>query len=135
MKIYLDDVRTPLDGSWTIVRNYYQFIELISSINFNEIEVISFDHDLDDSAMLEYHKNTKYNNTINYQNIIEKTGLDCVKFLIDFVIENNYTLPTITIHSFNPIGSLNMKSYIESYLKSINQHKEIKRVNYEFYIE
>ena len=32
-KIYLDDVRTPVDPSWTVVRNYEQFVDTVTSDN------------------------------------------------------------------------------------------------------
>ncbi len=33
--------------------------------------------------MIEWSKNTFYNYKINYNNIVEKTGLDCAKWLIE----------------------------------------------------
>jgi hypothetical protein len=73
MKIYLDDLRTPQDTTFTIVRSYDEFINLIESINFSDIEMITLDHDLGDTAIQEY-KNTKVNYTIDYNNIKESTG-------------------------------------------------------------
>lgn len=46
-KIYLDDIRTPVDSSWLVVRNYYEFVETVSKIGLENIEIISLDHDLD----------------------------------------------------------------------------------------
>ena len=81
--IYLDDVRTPvasnLDKMWTVVRNYDEFISKVTEIGIENIEVISLDHDLGDSAMAEFYANVSPNYTLNYDNIKEKTGLDCAK--------------------------------------------------------
>lgn len=119
MKIYLDDVRIPLDPSWIVVRNYAEFVALIKSVNLNEVEIMSLDHDLGDSAMNEYHINVVKYGFINYENITEKTGLDCVKFLIDYVIDNNLILPRIQVHSANYVGRENMISYVNNYKKSL----------------
>ena len=45
-------------------------------------ETISLDHDLGDTAMNEYYNNVHPNYTLDYNNITEKTGLDCCKFLV-----------------------------------------------------
>ena len=60
-KIYLDDVRTPVDPSWTVVRNYEQFVDTVTYIGLENIDVISLDHDLGDTAMAEWHKNVYHN--------------------------------------------------------------------------
>ena len=60
-KIYLDDVRTPVDKDWTIVRDYEQFVSTIQYIGLENIELISLDHDLGDTAMAEWHKNVYHN--------------------------------------------------------------------------
>jgi hypothetical protein len=44
-KIYLDDIRTPIDNTWVIVRNYDEFITKVISIGLKNIEFISLDHD------------------------------------------------------------------------------------------
>jgi hypothetical protein len=40
MKIYLDDVRTPLDLDWIVVRNYDEFISKVKEIGLENIEDI-----------------------------------------------------------------------------------------------
>ena len=55
-KIYLDDNRTPIDDDWIVVRNYDQFVEKINEIGLENINLISLDHDLDESAMREWKK-------------------------------------------------------------------------------
>jgi hypothetical protein len=75
--IYLDDVRTPNDEFWLVVRNYDEFVNTITEIGLENIELISLDHDLGDTAMMEWHTNVYHNFTLNYDNIKEKTGMDC----------------------------------------------------------
>jgi hypothetical protein len=114
--LYLDDVRTPNDEEWIVVRNYEQFVDRINQHGLENIEVISLDHDLGDSAMTEYYNNVKDNYTLDYSNISEKTGYDACKFIVNRSIETGIPLPQIYVHSANPIGSGNMMGYINNYL-------------------
>ena len=68
-KIYLDDVRIPVDKSWTVVKNYDEFVQKINEIGLDNIELISLDHDLGDSAMKEWLHGVVKNYEINYDNI------------------------------------------------------------------
>ena len=50
--IYLDDVRTPVDtDNWVVVRSYDEFVNKVKEVGLKNIEVISLDHDLGDTAM------------------------------------------------------------------------------------
>lgn len=118
INIYLDDVRTPLEDGWLIARDYYQFVSLIETHGLNNVGKISLDHDLGESAMIEYYNNVKDNYKLNYNNIEEKTGYDCCKFLVDLSMDTNIPLPPIYVHSANPVGSHNMMGYINNYLKN-----------------
>jgi hypothetical protein len=100
IKIFLDDIRIPFDDQWIIVKDYEQFIEYVVKIDFNEIYEISLDHDL---GFLDE----------NY----EKTGYDVAKWLIEYCQDNNYILPLIKVHSANTVGSNNIISLINNYLK------------------
>ena len=80
MKIYLDDVRTPVEKDWQVVRTFYELSDLIQKVGLNNVDVISLDHDLGDSAMNEYHTNVSPNYKLSYENINEKTGYDAAKF-------------------------------------------------------
>jgi len=114
MKIYLDDVRIPTEGDWFLVRNYDKFVNKINEIGLDNIELISLDHDLDKTAMIEWSKNTFENYQINYNNIKEKTGLDCVKWLIEQWKEGKPVVDVV-VHSANAIGSANMMGLINHY--------------------
>jgi hypothetical protein len=106
IKIFLDDIRVPLDESWIIIKSYSNFIDFIIIQDFNFISEISLDHDLGLNDNLED----------------EKTGYDVAKWLVNYSIDNNIILPIIKVHSANPVGSLNIISYINNYLIS-NQQK------------
>ena len=114
MYIYLDDLRTPIDDRWVVVRNYDEFINKINEIGLENITLISLDHDLGDSAMKEWRTNVYNNYTIDYDNITEKTGMDCTKWLVNQWIEGKPTVST-RIHSANAVGSANMMGYINNY--------------------
>ena len=113
-KIYLDDVRTPIDKDWIIVRNYYEFISKVKEIGLENIELISLDHDLGDTAMTEWHRNVYHNYTLDYNNITEKTGMDCAKWLVDQWLEGAPVVEVV-VHSANAIGSANIMGYINNY--------------------
>lgn len=121
LRLYLDDVRIPEDDEWIVVKNYDEFVHQINLKGLESFEVISLDHDLGEGAMTEYYTNVKNNFTLDYNNIEEKTGLDCCKFLVSYSLKNNIPLPQIYVHSANPIGSANMMGYINNYLKNCRQ--------------
>ena len=130
MKIYLDDVRTPKDKDWVVVRDYHQLVNLVQNVGIKNVHTISLDHDLGDSAMNEYHTNVSPNFKLDYNNISEKTGYDVAKFLVDEFyskyperLEMDYytkkeepvMFPIVVTHSANPIGSANIMGYINNF--------------------
>jgi hypothetical protein len=124
--IYLDDVRTPLPNpsthvvpEWTVVRSYDEFVAKITELGLENIDLISLDHDLGDTAMMEWHTNVARNFTLDYNNITEKTGMDCTKWLVEQWM-NGAPVCRVMIHSANAIGSANMMGYINNY-KHINR--------------
>ena len=130
--LYLDDVRIPTDGSWQVVKNYNEFTSHVRLNGLENYEVISLDHDLGDEATTEFYNNALPNYTLNYDNIInEKTGLDCVKWLVAESMNKSIPLPQIYIHSANPIGSANMMGYINNYLMSCKLPQTCIRIRVE----
>jgi len=124
-KLFLDDIRNPidaysytgfelfLDNDWKIVRNYDAFTEFINDAyheNNAFPDMIAFDHDLADEH---YGAPTT---TI----FLEKTGMDCAKWLVDFCIDNELTLPHFVCHSMNPAGRNNINSLLENFRKHQN---------------
>ena len=133
-KIYLDDVRTPVDNDWIVVRSYDEFVEKINEIGLENIELISLDHDLGASAIDEWKKNVYTNYTINYDNITEKTGMDCVKWLVNEWM-NGKRVVDVVVHSHNAIGSGNMMGYFNNY-RHINRLKQnCVRLEWDYTIE
>lgn len=144
--IYLDDVRTPTDSSWIIVRSYDEFVDKVTGIGLGNIEVISLDHDLGPSSMKEYFDNVSPNYQLDYNNISEKTGYDCAKWLVSHFYDTNpeyldmtrsskhnqsIPFPTVLVHSANPIGSANITGYINNFLMNEVQPQTCVRVNIE----
>lgn len=130
--LFLDDLRNPDvcseytknpiydEVEWEIVRNYDQFVAFITANGLPKI--VSFDHDL---AEAHYHE-SMYKGGKVYMEYIEttseKTGYDCVKWMIDYCLDNKTTFPIWYIHSMNPAGSENMKCLILNYLKHFEQN-------------
>jgi len=118
-KIYLDDVRTPNEEGWTAVRSYDEFVAKVNEVGLENIELVSLDHDLGDSAMKEWHTNVYHNYKLDYDNITEKTGYDCAKWLVEQWMEGKQVIKVYT-HSANAIGSANIMGYINNY-KHVNR--------------
>ena len=138
-RIYLDDVRTPVSPNnewvegipeWTVVRNYEQFVDTVTYIGLENIEIISLDHDLGDTAMAEWHKNVYHNYTLNYDNITEKTGMDCTKWLVNQWLDGAPVVDVV-VHSANAIGSANMMGMINNYRHIHNLPQNCVRVKIE----
>jgi hypothetical protein len=147
IKIYLDDVRTPTEEGWVVVRNYEQFVDKIVEYGLHNVSVISLDHDLGDIAMKEYFNNVSPNYTLDYENINEKTGYDAIKFLVSYFYSTNeerinmsrnerrkhlFIFPKVYVHSHNPIGASNIMGYCNNFLKNEMQDQTCVRVNINF---
>ena len=116
MNVFLDDLRAPnmahsagrnlgayysSEDKWVIVKDYFDFIELVSS-SFDQIRLISFDHDL-----------------ACYRDGKEWTGKDAANFVIDYCLDNNKKFPSWYVHSDNTSGKRNIISTIINYLKLV----------------
>lgn len=109
-RLFIDDERVPMDvtwgtwqdqalyrdGDWVIARNWNEVLELIVSFGFPQM--ISFDHDLGDG---------------------EKSGYEIAQKLCDMIMDG-VEVPLgfqFFIHSKNPVGAENIRSYMSSFLK------------------
>jgi hypothetical protein len=144
IRLYLDDLRTPespdsawVDNipDWQIVRSYDEFVAHIRMHGLENYEVISLDHDLGDTARQEYFNNVHPNYTLDYNNIKEKTGLDCAKWLVAESMTMEIPLPQVYTHSANPIGSANIMGYVNNYLKNCRLPQTCVRVKIPHKIE
>jgi hypothetical protein len=115
MKIFLDDNRTPYDvfkntidpiyeenDTWIVVRDYYQFINLIQRVGVPKL--VSFDHDLTQNHYLPENQSN-----INYKLIKGHTGYDAAQWLIDYCENKEVKLPEIRVHSSNLEGKRNIE--------------------------
>lgn len=95
LKIYLDDIRTPSDSSWLVVRSVEDFKERVLSASI-PITALSFDHDLGDKV---------------------PDGYDATKWFVELAMDNEeiaQNLKIVIAHSDNPPGRENIAAYFES---------------------
>jgi uncharacterized alpha/beta hydrolase family protein len=57
--------------------------------------------------------------------------MDCARFLVAESMNTKIPLPTIYVHSANPIGAANMIGYINNYLKNCKLPEVCVKVNIE----
>lgn len=121
MKIFLDDLRTldmshnlnkglgEMDGkSWLIARTLQDFKSIIIN-HFNDIDLISFDHDLG----------------IIGENGEEEDGKDAANFLVDYCMDNGKKLPDWYVHSDNTVGVENISGLLFGYMKNVENQNII----------
>jgi len=143
ISLYLDDVRTPLTDKWEVVRSYDEFVSHIRLNGLANYDMISFDHDLGDTSIKEYYNNVLPNYSLDYDNILEKTGMDCVKWLVNHYYANfkeevsrpsgikkteGITFPKVYTHSANPIGSANIMGYANNFYRNERQPQTCIRI-------
>ena len=102
MRMYLDDLRIPVEEFDFVVRSYDEAISIIKK--YGVPKFISFDHDLgaDENGKL------------------LKTGYDLAKWIVEADLDNSYTIPsdfTYKVHSQNPVGKQNIVFLLDGYLK------------------
>jgi len=88
---------------WVYARNYNEFISIVQN-NFDQIEFISFDHDIDS-----WIDNPG-------ESPIELTGKNAAQFVIDHCIDHNTKMPDWFVHSDNPAGNKNIRSLLMNYM-------------------
>lgn len=129
--LFLDDervpqnvfwVKIPQNVPWTIVRNYKEFKQ---AIEINGIPTfVSFDHDLADEH---YSMTQDEVNSSSYQNVVdsyrEKTGFDCLKWLVSNLNYTGTPFPDYALHTMNSIGKDNMEKYILAYKRHLLSNK------------
>lgn len=139
MKIFIDDTRIPLDcikhkseeifynKDWEIVKTFDEFKALLDHIVLNdlfqEIELLSFDHDLADEHYHSSMMDPDHSNESLYPTFLEKTGLDCVKYLIDVCLDHGFTMPKYIVHTQNPVGYIKIESMLDNFVKFQNENK------------
>ena len=127
--LYLDDQRTPtttIPGyePWYVVRSYDEFVAWITENGIPDL--ISFDHDLAEEHMEDYFRQkleTGWQQPA-YDSYQEKTGLDCARWLGEYVQKNNAVLKSVSVHSHNPVGAANIQSYINGLKKHMGWEQD-----------
>lgn len=129
IKVFLDDIRDPYVcstymhqrigafnplylGKWEVVRNYTDFVNLITSTieNGDVISHISFDHDLgEDIAQLAREDGMSKRQARKAKKEV-KSGHDCAKWLEKYYVDNDIKFPIIFVHSQNPVGVENIRN-------------------------
>ncbi len=110
-KLYLDDVR-PAPAGWVLVKTYEEFVEYITSNGLPEM--ISFDHDLA-SEHYPWSPQTQPSFSqgfIDYSRYSSKTGYDCAKWLLEYCVAHELSLPQWSVHSQNTIGARNIEQLL-----------------------
>ena len=112
--IFLDDERNLEDVTWI---KYPEFYSVITVRNFHEFKYViqyvkdwnntyfSFDHDLQD-----------FNDDGS-----ENTGYDCLKWLCDYIMNNDIKNLNVIVHTKNPVGGNNIKYYHQNFMDFINR--------------
>ena len=90
--LYVDDLRLPKQKEIIQIEIARTYEEAIAKLKLVSYDIISLDHDLGE----------------------EKTGYDICKF----IVENKIQIPTIILHTSNPVGRFNMKQLLERYTNS-----------------
>ena len=115
--IFLDDERNPEDVKWVkypanvdwcVVRRMSDFTSILSTKGkFPDDMMISFDHDLQDFTHGE-----------------ENTGYDCLKWLINYCIDNGCRMPKCYFHTMNPVGKANMENLYNNFVHFEEEYDE-----------
>lgn len=123
MKLYLDDVRSPPDDSWTVARTAKEARSILLA---GPVEMASLDHDLDICSTCtpgEVHKDTNLVVVASLEAVCAKgctcacheTGYDFVKWMAGVGLWPEHKP---AVHSANPVGKANMIAVIDRYWKS-----------------
>jgi hypothetical protein len=120
--LFLDDIRVPTNVTWvdipkdqhySLVRNYQEFVDLITLRGLPKF--VCYDHDLSNC----HYGDGLNDRGIDYDSYTEKTGYDCAKWLVNYCMKNGVKHPPYVVHSMNPVGKQNIISYVESYIRTV----------------
>lgn len=98
VKMWIDDIRPKPNEEWHHMKNSSDAIKFIKLNGMPDI--ISFDHDLGD----------------------DDTSMKIINFIINSYLDNKLQINdnfTYFVHSANPVGSQNIRSKLDNFLKHI----------------
>jgi hypothetical protein len=104
--LFIDDIRL-CDKGCILAKTVEDAIDLINKNGFPNY--ISFDHDLGDN---------------------KKTGKDFVNIICENVLDKKWTIPedfTFQVHSDNPVGSENIRNFLNQLLNILNINFYLER--------
>ena len=117
--LFLDDERQiydvrwtslPNDKPWIVARNYGEFVKTVLDLGLPSF--VAFDHDLADfHYKVSLEENDHPGSIYNYGP--EKTGMDAVKWLVDYCMVHKKKFPPHVVHSLNLVAAERMESYIK----------------------
>jgi len=131
--LWLDDVRSPFESQWVTlfspipsnelshiewVKSYQEFVKWIVENGLPDAICFDYDLGLDEvhekktmskSALKRFRKTPEY-----------KTGLDCVKWLVEYCLDKHLKLPKYNVQSTNDVGKKKINELLE--LCSRGQH-------------
>jgi len=128
--LWLDDIRNPFEDHWGIsfspipsnelghiewVKSYAEFTKWI--IDNGLPDAICFDHDLGMDIALKAREKGMSKRKSRALKQEEKTGFDCAKWLVDYCIDNNKSLPPYNIQSANPVGKENIDALLKNFIR------------------
>ena len=132
--LWLDDLRNPTDNIWndwitrqgvnptdydiTWVKNYDDFTYWI--VKNGLPDVVCFDHDLGQDIAIERYTTGGMTKTQakRLKKLETMSGFDATKWMVNYCMDNDLRLPDWYIQSANPVGAENIKSYLQSFVKS-----------------
>ena len=100
IKLFIDDLRNPINDEWIVVRSSQEAIEWLSKNGIPDC--ISFDHDLGG----------------------EDTAIVIVNWMIERLLDEHLVFPkgfTYIVHSANPVGRENIIGKVEGIIKHLGK--------------
>ncbi|MCB0698125.1 MAG: hypothetical protein KDC07_12220, partial [Chitinophagaceae bacterium] len=124
--LFLDGNKVPAElprgiSEWFIVRTYEEFCDFMvkyTEDNMRFPSIMSLNHDLH-KEHFERENNRHPVSPIKYDSYSEKTGKECVEFLIQLSELKQISLNSkVVIHSDNHKGKANMMYILSAYIKN-----------------
>ncbi len=130
INIYVDDTRVPaqsyeytrnpiyLKKEWVVAKDYREFVALLEKVHIDGITIgsVSLDHDLHQDH---YDVPCEVFDKFTADQLgMEETGLDCAKYLTEYLGKHNLPIPGITVHSMNPVGKKRIEEHIMDWMDS-----------------
>ncbi len=94
-KLFVDDERFPVDGTWDIARSFHEAIYILERHNYG---TVSLDHDIQ-----------------SFYGSREMTGRDILNWLIERKMQRGHVPAKVIVHSQNPVGRATMELDIKQH--------------------